>query len=129
MAVNILLVTHPDVGAALKKTALVLLGGQLPARVETLAAPWAADADETLAAARALCDELGAGADGVLVLCDLFGATPANIGARLAAPRKVAVVCGVNRPMLLKALNYCHLALDALVEKAKRGGLDGVVAN
>jgi mannose/fructose-specific phosphotransferase system component IIA len=41
---------------------------------------------------------------GVLVLCDLHGATPANVAVELRRQgQKVAVLCGVNLPMLLKA--------------------------
>lgn len=38
---------------------------------------------------------------GVLILTDLFGGTPANIGLSFLGP-KVEVVCGMNLPMLIK---------------------------
>jgi PTS system mannose-specific IIA component len=38
---------------------------------------------------------------GVLILTDLFGGTPANIGLSFQGPR-VEVICGMNLPMLIK---------------------------
>jgi PTS system mannose-specific IIA component len=39
--------------------------------------------------------------NGVLILTDLFGGTPANIGLSFQGPR-VEVICGMNLPMLIK---------------------------
>ena len=38
---------------------------------------------------------------GVIILTDLYGGTPANLSLTLAGP-KVAVVCGMNLPMVIK---------------------------
>ena len=86
--------------------------------------------DADLAALEQRARSLLAEADdgrGVLVLTDCLGATPANVAARMAQPGKVEVVAGVSLPMLLRALCYCDLALDALAEKAIAGGTRGVV--
>jgi PTS system ascorbate-specific IIA component len=64
---------------------------------------------------------------GVLVLTDLYGATPCNIAARLLANPKIRVVSGMNLPMLIRVLNYPDLSLDALADKAVSGGRDGVM--
>jgi PTS system ascorbate-specific IIA component len=65
--------------------------------------------------------------NGVLVLTDMLGATPSNIAARLAAPGRVAVVAGVNLPMLVRALTYRAQPLAVVVEKAISGGREGVL--
>ncbi len=75
--------------------------------------------------ARRLIGEVDSGS-GVLVLVDAFGATPGNIAMRLAEPGRVAVVAGVNLPMLLRALCYREGDLAATVEKALAGGQQGV---
>jgi PTS system ascorbate-specific IIA component len=77
--------------------------------------------------ARSLLAEVDDGR-GVLVLTDCLGATPANVAARMAQPGKVEVVAGVSLPMLLRALCYCDLALDALAEKAIAGGTRGIAS-
>lgn len=52
-------------------------------------------------------------ADGVLVLCDMQSGTPWNVACQYAfSPRTVppvAVVAGVNFPMLLQSEEVCHL--------------------
>ncbi len=62
-----------------------------------------AEFNAALAEATALVQRTDRG-EGVLVLTDVIGATPGNVAARLARPGKVAVVAGVNLPMLLRAL-------------------------
>jgi mannose/fructose-specific phosphotransferase system component IIA len=44
--------------------------------------------------------------DGVLLLTDIFGATPSNLALKLLEPGRVEGLTGVNLPMLLRALNY-----------------------
>ena len=63
---------------------------------------------------------------GVVILCDLFGATPANAARRFAARaadgEKIACVFGVNLPMLLETL----IVRDRpLAEAAKRAAIAG----
>jgi PTS system ascorbate-specific IIA component len=81
----------------------------------------------TIAAANAFVAQADRG-QGVLVLTDLIGATPANVASRLAQPGRVAVVAGVNLPMLLRALCYGAQRLDAVLAKALEGGAQGVQA-
>jgi phosphotransferase system HPr (HPr) family protein len=61
------------------------------------------------------------------VLTDIFGATPANIAARLAEPGRVKVLAGVNLPMLVRAICYRTEKLDQLATKALAGGAQGVL--
>ena len=82
--------------------------------------------EAALARARALVKEVDAG-QGVLVLTDAFGATPGNVATQLAEPGRVAVVAGVNLPMLLRALCYRAGPLAELVTKAMAGGEQGIV--
>jgi PTS system ascorbate-specific IIA component len=77
-------------------------------------------------AARALLREIDTGS-GVLVLTDAFGASPGNVAAQLAEPGRVAVIAGVNLPMLLRALCYRDDTLAEIAEKALAGGSQGVM--
>jgi PTS system ascorbate-specific IIA component len=80
-----------------------------------------ASADEALAAAAALVAAADRG-QGVLVLTDLPGATPANAAMRLAQPGRVAVAAGVNLAMLLRSVCYAQLPLEEVLAKSLEGG-------
>jgi len=63
----------------------------------------------------------------VLILTDVFGATPCNTVQRLADGQHVKVITGVNLPMLWRALNYSGETLDTLITRAVSGGVQGVM--
>jgi PTS system ascorbate-specific IIA component len=67
--------------------------------------------------------------EGVLVMTDIYGATPSNIAARLLTPGRVEGVSGVNLPMLIRALNYREGAerVSDLADKALDGAAEGIV--
>ena len=87
-------------------------------RADASAAESEAEAD---AALRAL------GPQPVLILTDVFGATPCNVATHLAERPDARLVAGVNLPMLWRALNHRHQALDDLLELAVAGGRMGVM--
>jgi PTS system ascorbate-specific IIA component len=58
----------------------------------------------------------------ILILTDVFGATPCNIAQKVADGIRVKLVTGVNLPMLLRTVNYRHEGLDTLVARAVTGG-------
>jgi PTS system ascorbate-specific IIA component len=126
MAVGLLLVTHLGIGTALKSVAGRLLG-PLPLAVEVFEMSYDADPDAMLPAASAALRRVDAG-DGVLLLTDLYGATPANLAARLAhLGTPVRRVSALSLPMLLRVLNYPELPLDELPAVAAAGARNGVV--
>lgn len=128
MSVGVLLVTHPGLGPDLLRAAQRVLP-IMPLRTEALEIPW--DVSDTSAqkdAARRLARSLDDG-DGLLVLVDLYGSTPANVARALDAKRQVRRVYGVNLPMLLRVLNYPQQNLDALTQVAKEGGRAGVLSD
>jgi PTS system ascorbate-specific IIA component len=75
--------------------------------------------------AKRLVESLDLGA-GVLVLTDIYGATPCNIACRLLVPGRVEGVAGASLPMLMRVLTYRNEPLEALVQRAISGGRDGV---
>ncbi|TFY98398.1 PTS sugar transporter subunit IIA [Ramlibacter humi] len=85
--------------------------------------------EETLATARIAMDQLTRppGTQGVLVLTDIFGATPSNVAQKLVDGVTSRLITGVNLPMLLRAVSYRHEPLDALVSRAVVGGTQGVM--
>jgi len=63
----------------------------------------------------------------VLILTDVFGATPCNVAQRVADGQRVRVLAGVNVPMLWRTLCYRHEPIGALVERAQSGATQGVL--
>ncbi len=63
---------------------------------------------------------------GVLMLTDIFGASPANLALKLIEPGRVEGLTGVNLPMLLRALTYRDRDMETLLMRARDGGRDGV---
>ena len=85
--------------------------------------------EETLATARIALSQLSdvPQVKGVLVLTDIFGATPSNVAQKLVDGVRSRLVTGVNLPMLLRSVSYRHEPLDALVARAVTGGTQGVM--
>ena len=127
MSVAILLITHASLGSELLRIASGIFG-TCPARAEALDVENDTPCDPLLDQAERHAARLDEG-DGVLVLTDLYGSTPANLalGLRERCDR-VRVLAGVNLPMLVRALSYNALDLDQVAEKALDGGRDGVLS-
>jgi len=85
--------------------------------------------DETLGAARIALAQLlhRSPTSRVLVLADVFGATPCNVAQKLIDGKRSRLVAGVNLPMLLRAMTYRHESLEAQVQRAIAGGTSGVM--
>lgn len=123
--VGVLLVCHYHLGEALLECAQHVLGAP-PERCAALAVGRDDCPDSVEEKARRLLDVLDGG-DGVLVLADLFGATPANAAQRLAEPGRVRAAAGLNLPMLVRALCYRALPLDEVMAKALEGARNGIL--
>lgn len=126
MAVGILLVTHEGIGSALHAVARRLLT-PLPLHVEVLEVPFDAATEDLLPQASAALRRADSG-DGVLMMTDLYGASPSNIAAqaaRLGTP--VRRISAVSLPMLLRVMNYADQPLDELLAVASIGARNGVV--
>ena len=127
--IGLLLIAHAPLASALAAAARHVYTCSPEAaesRLRVFDVPADADPAQAVAHARALLREVDAG-QGVLVLTDAFGATPANIAAQLAERDRVAVITGANLPMLLRALCYRQGTLADTADKALAGGTQGVV--
>ena len=125
MAVGVLLITHEGIGRSLVAVATGLLG-TLPLRTEAFEVPFDGDPDTLLPRASAALRRVDGG-DGVLVLTDLYGATPSNLAAKVARlGTPVRRVSALSLPMLLRVMNYAELPLDELPAVAAAGARNGV---
>jgi mannose PTS system EIIA component len=118
------IIAHAPLATALRAAARHVF----PEVVEELGAydvrPEASEAQTEREAAQALT-ALGDGE--VLVLTDVFGATPCNIASRLADGRDARVAVGVNVPMLWRSITYRDKPLDELLALALAGARMGVM--
>lgn len=126
MKVGVLLITHEGIGSALVAVATQLLRN-LPLRTEVLEVPFDGDPDALLPLASAALRRVDGG-QGVLVLTDLYGATPSNLAARVARlGTPVRRVSAVSLPMLMRVMNYAEQDLDELPAIAAAGARNGVI--
>jgi PTS system ascorbate-specific IIA component len=123
---GILIIAHAPLATALKECAAHVYGG-VPARVGVIDVLPDCDPARLLALAENEIERLRE-ENGVLVLTDMYGATPANIACRLAGLPDVRVLAGVNLPMLVRAVCYRTVPLEQLAEKALAGAEKGVHA-
>ena len=121
--VGILLITHKNVGRELLRTAKSIIK-QFPVPIDSLRVEYTFETGLAKKSALTKIKKLDTG-DGVLILTDLFGATPHNIAGDIPG-HDIGVVSGLNLPMLLKSLNYARLPLDELAQKASDGGHTGI---
>ena len=126
MTVGVLLITHPGIGSAMLHTATRIIGkSTLP--IKCLEVPPDAALKPVYERASSMLKVLNRGA-GVLVLTDLYGATPHNVAQDVACTtQSVALLSGLNLPMLLRIFNYPQDNLDTLVSKAAEGGSRGIM--
>ena len=66
--------------------------------------------------------------DEVLVLTDMFGATPCNVAQRLVDGVRTRLIAGANLPMALRAMSYRAESLEAMAARALAGGAQGVMS-
>jgi PTS system ascorbate-specific IIA component len=124
----ILIIAHAPLAHALRECALHVFpdcGSHLAAiDVQPNLPP-----EETLATARISMEQLSRAPQvkGVLVLTDIFGATPSNVAQKLVDGVKSRLITGVNLPMLLRSVSYRNEPLEALVSRAVVGGTQGVM--
>lgn len=123
--VGILLVTHNGLGDSFLDCVKHVLG-EVPSNLKALSVLAADDPQKKLVEGQTLIKELDTGA-GVLILTDVYGATPSNIGRQLCRAERVMGVAGVNLPMLLRSVCCTAVTLPELAEAAINGGRDCIV--
>jgi len=122
---GILLVTHNGLGDSMVDCVRHVLGS-VPSNLMVLAIHSRDDAQRKEEEGRAVIAHLDTG-EGVLLLADMFGATPSNICNRLCQLPKVAGVAGLNLPMLLRVVTHISEPLDQLARIALEGGRECIV--
>jgi PTS system ascorbate-specific IIA component len=124
----ILIIAHAPLAHALRSCALHVFP-DCGAHVAAIDVQPNMPPEETQATARVAMQQLSGaeGVTGVLVLTDIFGATPSNVAQKLVDGVTSRLITGINLPMLLRSVSYRNETLDALVSRAVIGGTQGVM--
>jgi mannose PTS system EIIA component len=123
--IGILLITHGTFGESLIQNVCHVLNKR-PTLIGQLGVAAQDDPLDILPMAKLLLKEVDDG-EGVLVMTDILGATPANLALKLLEPGHVEGVAGVSLPMVLRALTYRKSGMSTLLKKAISGGHDGII--
>lgn len=118
----ILLITHEHIGKPMLKIAGAIVGEPLT-HAGCIEVPMDTDREAILLRAQQQIEQHG----DTLVLTDIFGSTPGNIAAALARHSDCRAISGLNMPMLLRAINYHNRPLQELADRAREGGINGIV--
>ena len=123
--IGILLITHGELGKSLIECATHVLGDK-PKFLDSLTIENDCAHDNMYKEISEKINLLDQG-KGVLILTDIFGATPCNIITKIIKPEKVNAIAGVNLSMLIRSISYRHESFDTLVAKAIEGAQDGII--
>ncbi|MDK9724201.1 MAG: PTS fructose transporter subunit IIA [Sterolibacteriaceae bacterium MAG5] len=123
--IGLFLVTHTTYGESLIQCACHVLNKR-PPQIAQLGVAIQDDPLDILPLAQQMLKLVDTG-DGVLVMTDVYGATPSNIVLKLLEPGRIEGIAGVNLPMLLRALTYREKGMETLLTRAVTGGRDGVI--
>lgn len=119
MSVGIVIITHGGTASSLVTEAGFVLGGEL---VDVYSIEFNHSKNRTAVAQIQSCVDRADSGDGVLVLTDLMGASPANMVSEALEEYHAVMITGVNLAMLIRACNYRDQSLELVVQKAVEGG-------
>ncbi len=122
--VGILLVTHGEIGLALYNSAIQILGKE-PSNIDYISINSNNDINSYERIIQDKLKNLDSG-KGVLVMSDMYGATPTNILKKLISSKKYEVITGINLPMLMQALTSRALSLEDLIKICLRYGKENI---
>lgn len=124
--IGVVVATHGNLGAELLVSTQMIIGPVRNARSVSINQDNSMeDIRDAIAAAIA---EVGTDGNGVIIVTDMFGGTPANVSMTFLEPQAVVVLTGVNLPMLLKFFNSQEsLGLDELAGILKSYGQQSII--
>lgn len=125
MSVGLLLLTHGNIGQSIYDAATHIMGNS-PVKTGIVAIHADDDRNVIETEINETLIDLDDG-QGVLILTDIYGATPSNLACNNVG-LTVEIVAGLNLPMLIRVMNYPDLDLDKLKQKAISGGKESIVS-
>lgn len=120
MMIGLLIISHCNLGKEFLNAAEFIVG-RLEA-ADAISITQTTESEELLKTISTKIKDLNRG-QGVLVLTDMFGGTPANLSLSFLKEESVEVLTGVNLPMVVAvAQDRNRLTLSELGEKAQQAG-------
>src|SRR6266850_803560 len=99
VVIGVVVVTHGQLATELVNAAEMIVG-DLP-RFTAVSIGWHDDVNDAREDIAQAIERVG-GSEGVLLLTDMFGGTPSNLGMTFLETDRLEVITGVNLPMLIK---------------------------
>jgi mannose PTS system EIIA component len=122
--IGVLIIAHGNLGDALIGCMTHVLGRR-PEAVASLSVAANDSPRDLIPVAKTMIESLDDG-DGVLIITDIFGASPANLAAKMICTGHVEAVTGGNVPMLVRAMTYRTKGMETLLKRVVAGGCEGV---
>lgn len=125
--IGVIIITHQSLDNAYRTLAQHFFP-DTPDNIRILGIKNTEDHEDVIAQTNCLMQEINAD-QGVLVLADIFGATPCNAARKLVVPGKIAMLTGLNVPMMIKAIQYSDsgISLAEFTAKVKQAAIDGIL--
>ncbi len=123
--VNIIVMAHAEIANSFAYCVEHILSKRIN-NLHILAVKKSEDVDSILDRAHEFLAKIGHNKD-ILILTDLYGATPSNIAQKLLKPGSIELITGLNLPMLIRAISYAEKGLQICIEKALDGAVSGVI--
>lgn len=117
--IGIVIVAHGGLANGYLKAIEHVLGPQTGVVAIAIEGDHDRDAKQTEICAAADAVDKG---DGVLIVTDIFGASPSNLSLKACQPPGRRILYGANLPMLLKLASSRHLSVSDAVRVALEAG-------
>ena len=120
---NIVIIAHSEIANSFAYCAEHILSKRID-NLYILPVKKISSPDDTYEKAKQLLSKLSGD---VLILSDIFGATPCNIATRLVKKGQIGLVTGLNLTMLIRAISYSNNTLEVCIAKTLEGGHNGII--
>ena len=123
--VNILVVAHCELANSFKSCVENIIAKDVN-YLHTIAVTPTDNMEYIIASIQKIIAKIGEDSE-ILILSDIYGATPSNIAQKLLKPQQIEMIAGLNLPMLIRAISYAKDGLELCIQKTLDGGLSGII--
>lgn len=125
--VQIVIIAHAEIAHSFHSCVKYILSTDVINNLHVIGIERNEKLDKVFGLAVRLIDKLAL-TDSVLILSDIFGATPSNLAQNLLQRHKVELITGLNLSMLIRAISYSRTSdLATCAKKVLDGGKNAVM--